>query len=117
MRIIAALSMATLLACVLPGCDDVMPEPAWPRSGHIVARTLAPDKVAEAVLVASPERGRYSFEIRESGSGDVLAQVEISAPTGYHEHVISLHWPEPRRAETTIDHDFGDNSLNFTLSY
>ena len=78
---------------------------------------LAPDQAAEAVLIASKERGRYLFEIREPDSGDTLAQIEISTPLGYHEHIIHLHWPETRRAEATIDYDFGDNNLKFTLSY
>ena len=117
MRIPRAFLMSTTLACVLLGCFDVMSEPTWPHSGAIVTKALAPDQAAEAVLTASKERGRYLFEIRESESGDTLAQIEISAPLGYHEHVISLHWPETRRAEATIDHDFGDSNLKFTLSY
>jgi hypothetical protein len=94
-----------------------MSEPTWPNSGTIVAKALAPDQVAEAVLIASKERGRYLFEIRKSESGGTLAQIEIPAPLGYHEHVIYLDWPESRQVEVTIDHDFGDNNLKFTVSY
>ena len=82
-----------------------------------MTKALAPDQAAEAVLTASKERGRYMFEIRESESGDTLAQTEISAPLSYHEHIIYLDWPDTRRAEATIDYDFGDNNLKFNLSY
>lgn len=109
--------MTTVLACVLLGCFDDMSEPTWPHSGTIVTKALAPDQAAEAVLTAGKEPGRYLFEIRESESGESLARIEISAPLGYHEHVISLHWLETRQAEVTIDHDFGDTNLKFTLSY
>ena len=82
-----------------------------------MTKALAPDQAAEAVLTASKERGRYLFEIRESKSGGTLAQTEISAPLSHHEHIIYLHWAETRRVEATIDYDFGDNNLKFTLSY
>ena len=109
--------MCTMLACALFGCFDDIAEPTWPHSGTIVTKALAPDQVSEAVLIASNERGHYLFEIRESQSGNTLAQIEISAPLGYHEHVIYVHWPDSRRAEATIDHDFGNDKLSFTLSY
>ena len=94
-----------------------MLESTWPQSETIVARSLAPDKAAEAVLTTSKERGLYLFEIREFESDNTLARIKISAPLSYHEHIISLHWPETHRAEVTIDYDFGDNNLKFELSY
>jgi len=104
-------------ACAILGCTDEMLVPTWPHSETIVARALAPDQAAEAVLTTTRERGQYWLEIRETESGDTFARIKISAPLGYHEHIVSLHWPEIRRAEVTIDHDFGDNNLKFILSY
>ena len=117
MSIPKASLMSTTLACLLLGCFDAMSRPTWPPSGTIVIKALAPDQASEAVLIASKERGRYLFEIRDSKAADILAQIEISAPLSYHEHIVYLHWPATRRAEATIDYDFGDNNLKFTLSY
>jgi len=105
------------LSCMLLGCADEMLEPTWPNSETIVARALAADQAAEAVLTTSKERGRYLFDIREFESGETLARIIISAPLSYHEHIITLEWPEARRAEVTIDYDFGDNNLKYMLSY
>ena len=105
------------LSCVLFGCADEMLEPTWPQSETIVARSPAPDKAAEAVLTTGKERGKYLFEIREFETDNTLAQINISAPLSYHEHVISLHWTETHQVEVTIDYDFGDNNLKFMLSY
>ena len=82
-----------------------------------MAMAASPDEAAEAVLISANDRGHYHFEIRDSGSGDALARTAISAPLGYHEHVASIHWADTRRAEVTIDHDFGDNNLQSSLSY
>jgi len=82
-----------------------------------MAKTVAPDKDIVAMLISKKERGHYWFEIRESGSGVTLARTTISAPIGYHEHVVSINWVGSRRAEATIDRDFGDNNIKFILSY
>ena len=105
------------LSCVLFGCADEMLKPAWPQWFPIVARSLSPDKAAEAVLTTGKERGQYLFEIREFESDNTLARRKISAPLSYHEHIISLQWTETHQAEVTIDYDFGDNNLEFVLSY
>ena len=117
MRFLASVVPATALAFTLLACFNGTWETAWPDSGTIVAAAVAPDEAAEAVLISGNERGHYQFEIRNPGSGDTIAQTAISAPLGYHEHVVSIHWADARRAEATIDHDFGDDLLQFSLSY
>jgi hypothetical protein len=117
MRFPTALVVPAAFAFALFGCFDVTSKPAWPDPGTIVTAAVAPDQAAEAMLISSEQRGRYQFEVRDSESGDTLARTEISAPLGYHEHVVSIHWLDTRRAEATIDHDFGDSNLKFTLSY
>ena len=109
--------MPTALAFLLVGCLNGIFEPAWPDPGTIVTTAVAPDEAAEAVLISSKEPGHYHFEIRDPASGGTLARREISAPLGYHDHVVSIQWLDTRRAEAIIDHDFGDNDLKFTLSY
>ena len=117
MRFSIAMTTATALAFMLLGCFDITFEPIWPHPGTIVAKSVAPDEAAVAMLIFKNKRGDYQFEIRDSGSGDTLARTTISAPIGYHEHVVSIHWVDTRRVEATIDRDFGDNNLKFTLSY
>ena len=117
MRFCIAVTTATVLAFTLPGCFDSSFEPSWPNPGTIVAEAVAPDEAVVAQLVSKKERGHYQFEIRDSRSGVTLARRAISSPIGYHEHVISIHWIDSRCAEAIIDRDFGDNNIQFTLSY
>jgi hypothetical protein len=117
MRFLVASVLVSALALTLLACFTVTSEPSWPDPGTIVAVALSPDEAAQAVLISSNERGLYDFEIRDSGSGGTLARTTISAPLGYHEHLVSIHWAGTRRAEAIIDYDFGDNNLQFTLSY
>jgi hypothetical protein len=106
-----------LIAFLLLACFDGMLEPAWPDPGTVVATAVAPDGAAKAMLTSGKDRGHYQFEIRNPESGDTLARTTISAPLGYHEHVVSLHWAGNRRAVATIDRDFGEDNLRFSLSY
>jgi hypothetical protein len=117
MRFFAGVLIGAVLVFTLPACFNDVFEPAWPEPGTVVAMASSPDRAAEAVLISNFERGHYHFEIRDSGSGDVLARTAISAPLGYHEHAVSIYWADTRRAEMIIDHDFGDNNLRFNLSY
>jgi len=118
MRFHAGSAAATALAFALIGCFDGTFEPAWPDDGTVMATAFSPDQVAEAMLISATQRGHYRFEIRDSESGATLAQTAISAPLGYHEHIVSIRWaPDSRHSQATIDYDFGDNSLQFGLSY
>jgi hypothetical protein len=117
MRFLAAVLTAAALAFTLLACFNGTFEPAWPDPGTIVAMAASPDEAAEALLISRNERGHYHFEIRDSASGDALARTAIAAPLGHHEHVVSLRWADTRRVEVTIDYDFGDNNLQFRLSY
>ena len=117
MRFFTAVTSVTVLAYMLLGCFDSTFEPVWPDAGTIVASAVAPDEAAVAMLITKKNRGTYQFEIRDSESGDQLSQREISAPIGYHEHVVSIGWIDSRHVEATIDRDFGDNNIQFTLSY
>ena len=78
---------------------------------------MAPDETVVAMLISRKEKGAYRFEIRDIDSGKTLAQTTISAPIGYHEHVVSISWVDQRRAQVTIDRDFGENNMQFSLSY
>jgi hypothetical protein len=111
------MTTATALAFILLGCFDSSFEPVWPNSGTIVAKAVAPAEDVVAMLISKKERGHYWFEIRESGSGVSLARTAISAPIGYHQHVVSIQWVDSRRAEATIDRDFGDHNIKIALSY
>ena len=111
------MTTAIVLAFMLLGCSDSTFEPVWPDAGTIVARAVSPDEAAVAMLVSKQERGAYQFEICDSKSDDVLAQREISLTIGYHVHVVSIDWVDSRHVEATIDRDFGDNNIQFTLSY
>ncbi len=117
MRFDKAVVVTTAVTLMLIGCFGDTFEPAWPDPGTIVASALAPNEVAVAVLICENERGHYRFEIKAYRSGDILAQTVISAPVGYHEHVVSVRWVDSRRAEATIDRDFGDNNIQATLSF
>ena len=117
MRFNTAVKTATALALMLLGCFDSTFEPAWPNQETTMATAMAPDEATVAMLISMKERGHYQFEIRDSGTGDTLARTVISAPIGYHEHIVSIHWVNNRSAEATIDRDFGDNNIQFTLSY
>ncbi len=112
-----SLTVVIAIVFMLLGCFDFSFEPDWPEPGTIMATAASPDQAAVAKLITKKERGHYQFEIRDSGSGDMLAQSVISAPVGYHEHLVSIDWVERKRAEATIDRDFGDYNLKFTLSY
>lgn len=112
-----AVTRTIALAFMLLGCFDSTFEPVWPNPGTTVATAVAPDETSVAMLISKKERGHYQFEIRNTISEDTLARMAISAPIGYHEHVVSIYWIDNQRAEATIDHDFGDNNIQFTLSY
>lgn len=117
MRFFLAVTTTTALAFMLLGCFDSTFELVWPNPGTTVATAVAPDETVVAMLISKKESGHYQFEIHDTRPGDTLARTAISAPIGYHEHVVSIHWVDGRRAEATIDRDFGDNIIQFTLSY
>ena len=117
MRFCKTVTAAIAFAFTLLGCSDSTFEPAWPSPGTLVATAVSPDEAAVAMLISRKERGHYQFEIRDTGAGVTLARKAISAPIGYHEHVVAILWVNSRHAEATIDRDFGDNNLQFNLSY
>jgi hypothetical protein len=88
MRFCKAVTAAIAFAFTLLGCLDNTFEPAWSKPGTIVATAVSPDETAVAMLITKKERGHYHFEIRDTGSGVTLARTAISAPIGYHEHVV-----------------------------
>jgi len=70
------------------------------------------------MLISALQRGHYRFQIQDAESGTTLAHTTVSAPLGHHEHIVSIRWaPDSRHSQATIDYDFGDNSLQFGLSY
>ena|SRR2546425_3691983 len=92
---------------------------AWdaPPPGTLVAERLAPDSGLVATVRAGPTKGEYLFELRRTIGGELVARETISAPVGYHEHRISLRWlAGGARVIATIDHDFGEGNLEFSLA-
>jgi len=88
-----------------------------PPPGTVLAQSLAPDSALIARVRAGTTKGQYVFELRRPhADGPVVSKV-ISAPVGYHKHIVSLRWgPGSSRAIATIDHDFGVGNLEFALA-
>jgi hypothetical protein len=101
-------------AIVLSGCSDSLWEP--PVSGSVMAERLSPDNSLLARVIAAKTKGTYTFEVQDIRTGDVSAERTITAPVGYHAHIVTLAWSEDGRFVTaTIDHDFGDDNRVFEL--
>jgi len=91
---------------------------AWdaPPPGAI-AEKVAPDSELLARVRAGAMKGQYIFELRRTHGGDLVASESIAAPVGYHGHRITLRWVMgSARAIATIDHDFGEGNLEFSLT-
>jgi hypothetical protein len=110
--------LSTLIFLVLislVGCTDLSWEP--PNPGSVMAELTNPDKSLSAQVIATEVQGTYILEVRKIGSENILAEQIISAPIGYHAHIVSLRWSEDGRiVSATIDHDFGDGNKVFDLS-
>jgi len=92
---------------------------AWdaPPPGTLVAEKVAPDSGLVARVRAGPTKGEYLFELRKTHGGELVASETMTAPVGYHQHLITLRWVTgSARAIATIDHDFGDGNLEFSLA-
>lgn len=87
-----------------------------PAPGTLLAEATSPDGSLAARVHAASTIGRYVFELRRLGSGEIVASREIKAPVGYHAHRITLEWESTgKRVVAVIDHDFGNNNLRFPL--
>jgi hypothetical protein len=87
-----------------------------PTPGSVMAERLSPDNSLLARVAATEIKGTYALEVRNGREGTVFAKRIISAPVGYHPHVVSLTWRADSRIVTaTIDHDFGDDNRVFEL--
>jgi hypothetical protein len=81
-----------------------------------MAELMNPEKSLSARVIATEVQGTYIFEVRKIRSGNILAKQTISAPIGYHEHIVRLTWSEDgRTVSATIDHDFGEGNKTFDL--
>jgi len=84
-----------------------------PRVGTVLAERRSPDGAFVATVTAADSIGHYSFVLRQGSQ--IVARQDVSAPVGYHGHIVSLEWaPDGSRVFTTIDHDLGD-TLRFVL--
>ena len=102
-------------AIALVGCSGLFWEPPIP--GSVMAESYSPDKSLSARVIATEGQGTYIFEVRKIRSGNILAEQTISAPIGYHAHIVWLTWSEDgRTVSATIDHDFGEGNRTFDLS-
>jgi hypothetical protein len=109
----STLILAAAIAVV--GCSEPLWEPPIP--GSVMAERSSPDKSLLARVIAAEAQGRYTLEVCDVRKGDVLAERTVTAPVGYHAHIVSLTWSEDSRTVTaTIDHDFGDDNRVFDLS-
>jgi hypothetical protein len=113
--ILTRLSTLIFLAVIsLVGCTDLSWEP--PNPGSVMAELTSPDKSLSARVIATEVQGTYIFEVRKIRSGNILAEQTISAPIGYHAHIVWLTWSEDgRTVSATIDHDFGEGNKMFDL--
>ncbi len=101
-------------AIALGGCSG----PLWesPIPGAVMAERTSPDSSLLARVIAAKSKGTYTLEVHDVRTGDVLAERTITAPVGYHAHIVTLAWSEDGRLVTaTIDHDFGDDNRVFDL--
>jgi hypothetical protein len=92
---------------------------AWdaPPPGTLVAERVAPDSGLVARVRAGATKGQYVLELETTTGGELVASDTITAPVGYHEHRITLRWvTDSARAIATIDHDFGEGNLEFSLA-
>jgi hypothetical protein len=81
-----------------------------------MAELTNPDKSLSARVIATEVQGTYIFEVRKIRNENILAEQSISAPIGYHAHIVSLRWTEDGRiVSATIDHDFGEGNKVFDL--
>ena len=103
-----------LLFVFLTGCKDLSWSP--PKPGTIMAELTNPDKNMTARVIATELQGSYIFEIRSSNKGTIITEQMISAPVGYHEHIVSIKWnDDSRNFSATIDHDFGEGNKVFNI--
>jgi hypothetical protein len=103
-------------AIALVDCSGLLWEPPIP--GSVMAESYySPDKSLSARVIATEGQGTYIFEVRKIRSGNILIEQTISAPIGYHAHIVWLTWSEDGRfVSATIDHDFGEGNKTFELS-
>ena len=115
--LVSALGLALLLAmCVwLLTPRDIFTWDAPPR-GTVVAESVSPDRALVARVIAGAGKGQYVFELRRAQGGELMASEAIAAPVGYHQHIVKVRWVNgSARAVATVDHDFGENNLDFQL--
>ena len=75
--------------------------------GTVVSEKPSPDGKTLATVTAAIEPGHYILAFKRDNQ--TIASREVSAPIGYHTHVVSVAWvPDGSRAIVTIDYDFGD---------
>lgn len=87
-----------------------------PTAGPVMAERLSPDNSLLARVVATEVKGTYTLAVGNPHEGKVFVKRIISAPVGYHAHIVSLTWRADGRTVTaTIDHDFGDDKRMFEL--
>jgi hypothetical protein len=104
-----------LILVIFAGCMDLSWNP--PKPGTVMAVLTNPDKSMTARIIATDVQGSYIFEIRRTHRGTIIAEQTISAPVGYHEHIVSITWNDDGQVfSVTIDHDFGEDNRVFNIS-
>ena len=103
------------ITVIFAGCTGQSWSP--PKPGTVMAELTNPGKNMTAQVLATKDQGTYIFEIRKIPEGVIAAQQMISAPVGYHKHIVSISWNHDSRIfSATIDHDFGDDKRVFNIS-
>jgi len=89
-------------------------KPALP--GAVLSERMSPDSQLIASVVGGDSAGRYTFSLRSTRTGVVIARHQLVAPVGYHAHRVQLEWSrDGSRAIATIDHDFGEKNVQDSL--
>jgi hypothetical protein len=113
--VIRSATQILLIVVIFAGCMDLSWNP--PKPGTVVAELTNPDKSMTARIIATEVQGSYIFEIRRTHRGIIIAKQMISAPVGYHEHIVSITWNDDGQSfSATIDHDFGEDNRVFNIS-
>lgn len=104
-----------LIVLLLVGCIDLSWKP--PDPGTVMAELSNPEKSLSARVIATKVQGTYIFEVRSIKNSNVLEKKTISAPIGYHVHIVSLTWNnDGQTATATIDHDFGEGNKVYDIN-
>jgi len=99
------------LILLLAACESENSWKALP-AGTEIAKKMSPNSLYSASVFAGELKGEYMVHINEAATGILVSNSQISAPIGYHQHLITLIWePSGKSIDVKIDHDFGERNV------